>query len=176
MASYQMSPLSLQMSTNLAQRLHSLLANHSRSTQILCSSSLRLACSSCSHNDGDGNQHHLNLASSEGAGSAASLPGLRGVPEKLFFPFLRAAAGGAKGRRKSRGHPCNPGKGLAALCNPAWESDSVTSTSVLKIQDDSCFRPWHCLLWSRRRQTTRQASRHLIVRSSQYQVQCMLFE
>src|SRR6266705_414032 len=64
MASYQMSPLSLPMSINLAQHLHSLLANHSRSTQILCSSSLRLACSSCSHHDGKGvgadNEHELS--------------------------------------------------------------------------------------------------------------------
>jgi len=47
----------------------------------------------------------------------ASLPGLRGVPEKLFFLFLRAAAGGAEEMRKltPMGDPPNPGRGLAAL-------------------------------------------------------------
>ncbi len=48
------------------------------------------------------------LLAAEGAGRRlASLPGLRGVPEKLFFPFFRAAAGGTEERRKL-GHGPKP--------------------------------------------------------------------
>jgi hypothetical protein len=43
------------------------------------------------------------------------------VHEKLFFPLFFAAAGREK--KKRRGHPADPGKGLAAPCNPAWEAD-----------------------------------------------------
>jgi len=43
-----------------------------------------------------------------------------GCPRKnLFLPLLRAAAGGARGGKKFCGDTPRPGKGLAALCNPA---------------------------------------------------------
>ncbi|GCF10128.1 hypothetical protein KDI_36920 [Dictyobacter arantiisoli] len=48
--------------------------------------------------------------------------GVWGVPHILLFPFL-PAAGGARKKKKDRGHPCNPGKGLAAPCNPACRAD-----------------------------------------------------
>src|SRR2546421_9660915 len=49
--------------------------------------------------------------------------GVRGAPEKFFFSFFsRAASGGARGER-SGAQPHTPGKGLAALCNPASQAD-----------------------------------------------------
>jgi len=44
--------------------------------------------------------------------------GLRGVPEKLFFPLFFAVAGGGKREEEVAGTPADPGKGLAAPCNP----------------------------------------------------------
>src|SRR6266849_6895681 len=51
----------------------------------------------------------------EGRGQSL-LPGRGMSPQKLFFLFLRAACGSTR-RERSRGHPCNPVKGPAALCN-----------------------------------------------------------
>jgi hypothetical protein len=55
--------------------------------------------------------------------------GVWGVPEKPFFLFLLAAAGGKRGKRSlgtpqtPAGRPLHPGQGLAALDNPAWQGE-----------------------------------------------------
>jgi len=56
-----------------------------------------------------------------GAGGEASLPGFGVSPMLLFLPL--AASGGEKNRKKMFcGDTPHPGKGLAALCNPAWRA------------------------------------------------------
>ena len=56
----------------------------------------------------------------QGVQGAKPSAGVAGCPRKNAFFFFCAAAGGAKGeKRSSRGDPCNPPKGLAAPLNPA---------------------------------------------------------
>src|SRR5436305_8846851 len=67
--------------------------------------------------------------------SGAAAPD-RGPGVSPGFPLLSLAAYGGEQKKKKRffgdylpprqGSP-NPGKGLAALCNPAWEADESTS-------------------------------------------------
>jgi len=44
--------------------------------------------------------------------------GCRGVPEKLFFPLLRAACGGAQEREEAGDTPVTPAKGLLPFAIP----------------------------------------------------------
>jgi hypothetical protein len=48
--------------------------------------------------------------------------GVRGVPEKLFFPFFLAPPQAVRERKRSGAQPHTPSKGLAALCNPARQA------------------------------------------------------
>jgi hypothetical protein len=55
--------------------------------------------------------------------SGAAAPD-RGPGVSPGFPLLSLAAAGGEQKKKKRffGDTPNPGKGLAALCNPAWEA------------------------------------------------------
>src|SRR6266705_3993700 len=65
------------------------------------------------------------------------LPG-RGVRRDLanwtrknsFFSFCVPPEAAREERERSRGHPCNPVKGLAALCNPACQAARFYRTDV----------------------------------------------
>jgi len=57
-------------------------------------------------------------------GVQGALPPCRGVgtPHTPFFLLLHAAAGGVRGEKEGCGDTPHPGKGLAALCNPASQA------------------------------------------------------
>ncbi len=55
------------------------------------------------------------------AGSAASLPGVWGVPRNSFYLFC-APPQAARGKKESFGDTPDPGQGLAALDDPAFQA------------------------------------------------------
>jgi hypothetical protein len=58
------------------------------------------------------------------AGVQRALPsdGVRGVPEKLFFPFFLAPPAAAREGKRSGAQPPTPGKRLAARGLPTWQA------------------------------------------------------
>jgi len=53
-------------------------------------------------------------------------------PNHSFFFFCTPPQAAQEVRERSRGHPCNPGQGLAALDNPPWEAAGKESNARSK--------------------------------------------
>jgi len=63
--------------------------------------------------------HNQETFLGKGVQGAQSPAGVRGVPEKPFFPVFAATGGEHQERKKSGGYPRTPRQGLATPVNPA---------------------------------------------------------
>jgi hypothetical protein len=87
-------------------------------------------------------QHSKN----ESAGSGASLPGFGVSPKNSFSPFSSPSQAAGREKKKWRGHPPTPAKGLQLLATRLRSGSNRGRTDVRTIRDDLCLIvPWHFL-------------------------------